>query len=264
MAQEHSPHERGDEVRAGREDCPDLLSSPKGWRRLLTAVPRDLFIPPVALVGPVMDDAASWIDRRQDPDGWWRAVHSDTAIGTQLDDGTIDLAAKTSVDPAAVATSSSSAPHRVAEMLDLLNAGPGHRVLDVGTGTGWTAALLAQRAGQDNVVTVEIDAALAARAVGNLKAAGYAPRVIVGDGAQGWDAGAPYDRVHVTAGVDSVPCAWVEQTRPGGVIVLPWMPGWAGAGHLLKLIVRDGAATGRVHGPCGFMGARSLRVAAGR
>lgn len=229
------------------------------WQTLLTVVPRDAFIPDVALVGPVLEDAASWIDRRQDPDGWWRAVHSDTAIGTQLNDGRIDPAVKTGADPAAMPTSSSSAPHLVAEMLALLDARAGHRVLEVGTGTGWTAALLARQVGQQNVTTIEIDAALAARATENLDAAGYTPQVIVGDGARGWEPGAPYDRVHVTAGVGSVPYAWVAQTRPGGVIVLPWMPGWAGAGHLLQLTVESGTATGRVRGACGFMMLRGQR-----
>ncbi len=222
-------------------------------------MPREPFIPDIGLIGPVLDDPASWIDRRQDPDRWQAMVRSDLAIGTQLDDGTVDLTATTKADPAAMATSSCSAPRLVAEMLTLLDAAPDHRVLEIGTGTGWTAALLARQVGQGNVVTIEIDEAVAARATANLESAGYAPRVVVGDGAHGWPDAAPYDRVHVTAGAATVPYAWVEQTRRGGVIVLPWMPGWDGAGHLLNLTVQDGAARGRMAGQCGFMLLRDQR-----
>ncbi|WP_165495200.1 methyltransferase domain-containing protein [Actinomadura roseirufa] len=237
---------------------PDLQDE-ADWKRLLEEVPRHLFIPDIAVVGPIMDDPASWIDREQDPARWWKVVHSDTAIGTQLDDGTINLTGKTSVDPGAMPTSSCSAPLLVAAMLDLLDAHPEDRVLEIGTGTGWTAALLAERVGQDNVVTVEIDAAVAARAAANLKAAGYAPHVIVGDGTLGWRQGAPYDRVHVTVGVADIPYTWVEQTQPGGVLVLPWMPGWK-SGYLLRLTVDDdGTASGPIGESCGFMLLRGQR-----
>lgn len=66
----------------------------------------------------------------------------------------------------------------------------------------------------------------------NLKAVGHAPRLVVGDGADGFPQGAPYDRVHATCAVAEIPYAWVEQTRPGGVIVAPWQPG---RGHGLKV-----------------------------
>ncbi|MFI0480260.1 methyltransferase domain-containing protein [Actinomadura sp. 9N215] len=218
-----------------------------------------MFVPDVAVIGPVMDDPRSWIDRAADPDRWWEVVHSDTAIGVQLDDGAIDLGVQTGADPCAVATSSTSAPHLVAAMLDLLEAGPGNRVLEVGTGTGWTAALLARRAGAASVVSVEVDAAVAEQAAANLRSAGIGVRVITADGTRGWPAAAPYDRVHVTVGAADIPYAWVEQTRPGGVIVLPWMPGWR-SGHLVKLTVADdGTATGPIGEPCGFMLLRDQR-----
>lgn len=231
------------------------------WRDLLTQVPRSAFIPEVAVIGPVMDDPASWIDQRRDPEGWWRAVHSDIAIATQLDDGTTDLKNKTAVDPAAVATSSCSAPHLVAAMLDLLDAQPGNRVLEIGTGTGWTAGLLAHRVGDACVISIEIDPRVADQAIANLRAAGRGGvRVLVGDGELGWATGAPYDRVHVTAGAARVPYAWVEQTRPGGVVVLPWMPGWE-SGYLVRLTVADdGTASGRLGERCGFMPLRQQRT----
>ncbi|MFC6879259.1 MULTISPECIES: methyltransferase domain-containing protein [Actinomadura] len=142
-----------------------------------------------------------------------------------------------------------------------LSVGPGHRVLEVGTGTGWSAGLLARRVGAANVVSVEIDAALAERAAENLRAAGIeGVRVMVGDGTLGWPEGAPYDRVHVTAGTVRIPYAWVEQTRPGGVVVLPWMPGYA-SGYLVRLTVAgDGTASGPIGEPCGFMPLRAQRT----
>ncbi|GAA4158246.1 methyltransferase domain-containing protein [Actinomadura keratinilytica] len=227
---------------------------------LVSAVPRHLFVPDIALVGAVVDDPDSWIDRTADPDRWWQAVNDDRAIVTQLDDGAVDMAAKSDADPAAMATCSCSAPSLVSQMLELLDARIGDKVLEIGTGTGWTAGLLTHL-GAD-VVTVEVDAALAEQARANLAAAGLSPVVLVADGADGFEPAAPYDRVHVTCGVATVPYAWVEQTRPGGVIVAPWMPGWT-TGHLVRLTVTaDGTASGPIGDRCAFMLMRDQRPVA--
>ncbi|MEV7806458.1 hypothetical protein AB0O28_26275 [Microbispora sp. NPDC088329] len=112
-------------------------------------------------------------------------------------------------------------------------------------------------------MSIEIDPALHEAAAGNLKGAGHSLRLVLGDGAEGWPEGGPYDRVHVTCGVRRVPHAWVARTRPGGAIVLPWMTGWGG--HLIRLTVaRDGTAVGRFHQPCGFMLLRSQRDSGGQ
>ncbi|MCP2336209.1 protein-L-isoaspartate(D-aspartate) O-methyltransferase [Actinomadura rupiterrae] len=145
-------------------------------------------------------------------------------------------------------------------MLDLLAPDEGDAVLEIGTGTGWTAGLISARLGAGHVVSVEIDPAMAAQARANLEALGLTPHVVVGDGALGHPESAPYDRVHVSCGVRTVPYTWVEQARPGGVIVLPWMPGWQ-TGHLVRLRIEDGAASGRFHGTSGFMLMRSQRPA---
>lgn len=223
------------------------------WRRALSEVPRHLFIPDVALAKPVGGGDAYLIDKAARPREWWRAVDTDTAIVTQLDDGGTELAAG-----AGDYTSSASAPSLVLGFLELLDPYPGDEVLEIGTGTGWTAGLLAHALGAENVTSIEVDAGLAARAAANLKRAGYAPELITGDGAEGHANRAPYDRVHVTCGVATVPFAWVAQTRPGGIIAAPWMPGF-GHGHMLRLTVIGDEAVGRFHDDCDYMLLRSQR-----
>ncbi|MFD7501173.1 methyltransferase domain-containing protein [Streptomyces sp. NPDC059850] len=164
--------------------------------------------------------------------------------------GSPDAAAVTEIR-GGVPSSSLSAQGVVVDMLDALRLESGQRVLELGTGTGWNAALLARRAG--SVVSVEVGAGLAAAAAGRLKRAGADVDVRVADGAAGWSAGAPYDRVIATYAVDSVPWAWVEQTRPGGRIVLPW----GRLGHVALTVAGDGrSASGWVQGLATFMPAR--------
>jgi protein-L-isoaspartate O-methyltransferase len=104
------------------------------------------------------------------------------------------------------------------------------------------------------------DSSIVIQADDDLKTAGYAPHLIVGDGADGHPVGAPYDRVHVTCGVADIPRAWISQTRPGGMIVAPWSPGGA-TGHKLRLMVVDeSTAVGSFHGPATYMMLRSQRL----
>lgn len=226
------------------------------WREALRTVPRELFIPAIGLACPNDGSPPYVVDRAAAPDRWRDAVYSDTAIVTQLDDGATDLTTATGDY-----SSSASAPSVLLDFLALLDPYSGDEVLEIGTGTGWTAALLSAHLGDDRVTTVEVDPAVAARAEAALKSADRSPTVITGDGAQGYPPGAPYDRVHVTCGVDTIPYAWVEQTRPGGVIALPWMPGHL-TGHKTRLTVTNSAATGRFHGPCNYMIMRSQRPTA--
>lgn len=114
-----------------------------------------------------------------------------------------------------------SAPSMIAIMLEEADLGPGQRVLDVGTGSGYNAALLAEIVGPENVVSVERHPGLVAFARENLRAAGYEVRVEEGDGTLGWEPGAPYDRIVVTAGAPRLAPSWVRQTTVGGRIVAP-------------------------------------------
>lgn len=194
------------------------------------------------------------MDRAASPEKWLDLVYRDDAIITQLDDGQTDVATGTGSF-----TSSCSAPSTVVSLLELLDAEVGHRVLDVGTGTGWTAGLLARMVGAENVTSVEVDPFVSARAAENLKRLGLSPRLVVGDGGEGWVDGAPFDRVHATCGVSHVPYAWVRQTRPGGVIVAPYAPGFASSHELRLVVMPDGTAVGRFIGHASYMMMRSHR-----
>ncbi|MGY0061599.1 methyltransferase domain-containing protein [Streptomyces sp. LZ34] len=215
------------------------------WRPDFEAVPRHQFIPrevwkQESTCVPVAEAA------------WWDLVYTDEPIVTQLDDGR-------SGGPG-VATSSSSKPSLVARMLGALDVTDGHQVLELGTGTGWNAALLSARLGSENVTTVEVDGRLAEQAEKTIREAGYSPRVIHGDGVLGWAPGAPYERLIATCSVRQVPQAWIEQTAPGGAIVVPLaLDFWSGA--LLRLNVTEGMAQGRPVGDAQFMPMRSHRPA---
>lgn len=113
-----------------------------------------------------------------------------------------------------------SQPFIVALMTELLEVRPDHKILEIGTGSGYQAAVLAQMA--RHVYSVEIVGALAVSAAERLGALGYGNvEVRSGDGALGWPEHAPYDRVIVTAAAREIPPALVEQLAPGGRMVAP-------------------------------------------
>ncbi|PRX01190.1 UNVERIFIED_ORG: protein-L-isoaspartate(D-aspartate) O-methyltransferase (PCMT) [Actinomadura viridilutea] len=135
----------------------------------------------------------------------------------------------------------------------------GMNVLEIGTGTGYTAAPLCERLGSQHVSTVDIDPELTEAARRRLADAGYRPAVITGDGLLGDPAHAPFDRVLATVATERVPYAWVEQTRVGGVILADVRPrGMTWAGALARLTVTgDGTAGGPlIPATWGFMSTR--------
>ncbi|MFD3521460.1 methyltransferase domain-containing protein [Streptomyces sp. NPDC058653] len=208
-------------------------------REAVHAVARDRFVP--ERVWRWDGDAYVPVDRAADPDRWAAEVYGDpnAAAVTQVTDG--------------LPSSSLSCEGVVVDMLDSLLLEPGHRVLELGTGTGRNAALLAWRAGAGRVTSVEVDAGLAARARERLRDGGFDVRVEVADGRDGPPVAVPYDRVIATFAVDEVPWSWVTRTRPGGRIVTPW----GRLGYVALTVAGDGrSATGWMQGLAQFMPAR--------
>ncbi|GAA4542296.1 methyltransferase domain-containing protein [Amycolatopsis samaneae] len=194
------------------------------------------------------------VDRAGDPQAWAKAVYAParTAIVTQFDDGAV-----TWPEVGDRPTSSASAPTAVAGMLRVLGPEPGERICEVGTGTGYNAALLAEIVGGTGAVTtVEVDPVVASAARERLAATGYDTErggglanvtTWTGDGATvEAPAGQLWDRVIATVGVPlgRIPYTWVEHTRPGGVVVAPVYADFT-ADPLVRLVVgTDGIARG--------------------
>ncbi|MFD5200253.1 methyltransferase domain-containing protein [Streptomyces sp. NPDC058375] len=220
------------------------------WEAAFRGVPRHAFLPGTVWVG----DGLVRCDRETAPAEWLLHAYADTAVVTQVNDG------ETAAPGERWASCSASAPSIVFRMLDLLDVRPGHRVLEIGTGTGWNAALLAHRLGPGRVTTIEVDPELAATAAGRLEDAGLDVRAVQGDGARGREAGEPYDRVIATCSVRAVPPAWIAQTRPGGVVLVPWESPWFCYGLLRLTVDGYGGASGFFSPHAAFMLMRGQRT----
>jgi protein-L-isoaspartate(D-aspartate) O-methyltransferase len=151
------------------------------------AVPRHLFVPDVSL----------------------EKAYSDRSIPTKHLDGQL--------------VSSCSQPSMVAIMLEQLGLEPGHKVLEIGAGTGYNAALMAHIVGKEGqVITVDIDDDIVAHAGEHLAAAGSnRVQVVCADGGYGYIDAAPYDRIILTVGASDICPAWWEQLKSHGRLVLP-------------------------------------------
>jgi protein-L-isoaspartate(D-aspartate) O-methyltransferase len=131
-----------------------------------------------------------------------------------------------------------SQPYIVAFMTQALEIAPEHRVLEIGTGSGYQAAVLSLLA--KDIYTIEIVAPLAERARGTLSSLGYRNvHVRTGNGYLGWPEHAPYDRIMVTAAPDQVPPALVEQLKVGGLMAIPV----GTATQELRILRRTGVGT---------------------
>ncbi|MEV0175406.1 methyltransferase domain-containing protein [Streptomyces sp. NPDC050803] len=225
------------------------------WAPPFAAVPRRDFLPEVMWPHDMDTGTTVTVDLRDDPGLWYSYANADVPIVTQWDDGTSD-------EPGKAPTSSASMPSVVFRMLRDLDVQDGHRVLEVGTGTGWNAALLAHRLSPANVVSIEIDPVVADEARTRLARAGLPVLVLTRDGADGDVQGAPYHRIIATVGVRRIPPAWIDQTRLGGIIIAPWGTHYSHQDAIVRLkVAEDGAsASGMFTGPVEFMKLRDQRL----
>jgi protein-L-isoaspartate(D-aspartate) O-methyltransferase len=132
-----------------------------------------------------------------------------------------------------------SQPFVVALMTQLLELTPESRILEIGTGSGYQAALLGELAGE--VYSIEVVPELAELAKTRLAEMGYANvHVRAGNGRLGWPEAAPFDGVIVTAAAEEIPASLVEQLRPGGRMVIPVNTSWYGQDLILGVRGEDG------------------------
>ncbi len=159
---------------------------------------------------PAVEEAMRWVPRhRFVPEVAPSVAYEDRAQLVKDDDDRV--------------LSTISQPTMVAIMLELAELRPGHRVLEIGTGTGYNAALMGRLVdASGSVVTVDLEADLVARAREHLDELGLRQVAAhVGDGSAGWAAAAPFDCVMATAGVEAIPDAWRAQVAVGGRLLAP-------------------------------------------
>jgi protein-L-isoaspartate O-methyltransferase len=125
-------------------------------------------------------------------------------------------------------------PGLMTRMLEALDVRDGDRVLEIGTGTGYNAALLAHRLGDAHVFSVDVEPDLVELARQRLARIGYQPTLVIADGAAGLAEYAPFDRIIATCAIPAIPWAWVEQTSLGGIILADLKTA-RGAGSLVRL-----------------------------
>lgn len=239
---------------ADRLQSAGVLTTP-AWRAAVEAVPRELFLNPGVFLPA---EGGLWrpvTALGTDPAEWAEIAYSDQSLATQLDG---HLTADQTGEPVrGTPTSSSTTPVTVLGMIEHLDVDDGHTVLEIGTGTGYSTALMCHRLGEDNVTTIEVDPQVAARADAALEEAGFSTWTVTGDGLLGHPRRAPYDRVIATCAVRRIPYTWVRQTRPGGII-LATVGSWAYGTGLAKVTVNEaGSAEGRIIGRSSFMHARA-------
>lgn len=222
------------------------LRSP-AWKKAFNSVPRHVFVPAFFRE---RDQPGKYdrINRKDEGtcDPWLRSVYTDDVLFTQVDDE-------------GVPTSSSTTPGLMALMLEALDIKVGMKVLEIGTGTGYNAALLSSHLGSEYVTSIDIDRELVDTARERLASLGYFPQLAVHDGMTGYLGNAPYDRIISTVAVPAIPDAWIRQVSGGGRILANFYRE-LGGGALASLSVNDNHAKGRFLPDFGgFMPIRAIR-----
>ncbi len=231
------------------------------WRAVADKVPRHAFVPGFYLPAVEHDSAGLtvWEPVTADIDygRWLAAAYSDTTLVTQLDGEEADWR-QPAVRHGGAPTSSSTLPSLVLRMWSDADVTEGHTVLEIGTGSGYSAALACERLGSSHVTSVEVDSERLARAAEALYGCGYTPALARADGLYGYWPEAWFDRIVAACSFRTVPSALLQQTRPGGKILLP-LSGWLyGSARALLTVAADGTAEGPLlPGTISFMSART-------
>jgi protein-L-isoaspartate(D-aspartate) O-methyltransferase len=196
-------------------DSPSLSTS---IRDALKAVRRHRFLDGwfhVDIIDRKLDYRYVTFDRNQPSEEALSIIYSNQALVTAHDE----------VFP----TSSTSQPSLVARMLQLLELDSGMRILEIGTGTGYNAALLAELSGEpSHIFTIECQQEVAERAIKHLREEGYGSiHVVQGDGFQGIADGAPFDRIIATVGCSDISPHWLKQLSPDGMMLIPLNHGFS-------------------------------------
>jgi methyltransferase of ATP-grasp peptide maturase system len=195
----------------GAQRLADLLAArgdvhDPAWRSAVAAVPRHVFVP----AAYQQDDTGTWQPVDVTSPSGLDLVYSPTTLVTALADrGTHQES-----------VSSSTKPDLMLRMLEALDIHDGHKVLDIGTGTGYNAAILSHRLGENLVFSVDIDPELIDSARSRLHKIGLRPTLVTADGAGGLPEHAPFDRIIVTCSVPTVPWDWAEQLCANGKILV--------------------------------------------
>lgn len=211
------------------------------WRQAFLAVRRHVFVPRFWHDEESGTFPARWrmVDgATQDHQEWLDAVYSDRTLAIDL---TSAPGNEGWMQPQV--TSSSTMPGLMLAMLEDLDVADGMRILEIGTGAGYNAALVCERLGDTHVTTIDIDPELVALATIRLAEHGYRPSVVCGDGAQGVPSAAPFDRIIATCGMSHIPQAWIDQCRDGAKI-LANLRGPFDVWPLVLLTVENGTASG--------------------
>ncbi|WP_033290916.1 methyltransferase domain-containing protein [Amycolatopsis jejuensis] len=211
----HAARLADDLIAAGKLTDPRLADA-------VRETPRHVFVP--AYHRQTAD--GGWAEHRSTDD--LAAVYANTALITAL-------------TPERAVLSSSTQPGLMTRMIESLQLADGMRVLEIGTGTGYNAALLTHLLGERNVFSIDIEPGLVELARTRIPGR---PTLVTGDGAQGLPEHAPFDAIIATCAVPAIPWPWIDQVRPGGVILADLKPA-PGAGSLVRLTRQGDGAEGR-------------------
>ncbi|MFF9491757.1 ATP-grasp peptide maturase system methyltransferase [Streptomyces flaveolus] len=231
------------------------------WLAVADRVPRHAFVPGFYLpVGkPDAQGLTVWepVTPELDYGRWLASAYSDSTLITQFDGHEADWT-NPAIRHGGSPTSSSTLPSLVLRTWSDAEVAEGHTVLEIGTGTGYSAALACERLGSSHVTSVEIDPARLERAANALHGCGYTPTLARADGLYGYWPEAWFDRVVATCSFRAVPPVLLRQVRPGGKVLLH-LSGWLdGSARVLLTVKENGTAEGPLlPGTISFMPART-------